>query len=81
VKMPVKPVAKPVAKPAAKGGTPLPPGAHRVPGARQIEAEKGAPIREPKTLDPRHHHSPSGGPEVRIPHGVRKAGDKPPTKR
>jgi len=46
----------------SKGGQPLPPGAHRVPGARQIEAEKGAPVKEPKTLDHR---------KVTDPHGVR----------
>jgi hypothetical protein len=73
---------KPPVNPGA-GGQPLPPGAHAaaVPGTRAAESAKGAPLREPKTLDPRHHHSPGGGPEVKIPHGVRKAGDKPPTKR
>jgi hypothetical protein len=56
----------------SKGGQPLPSGAHRVPGARQIEVEKGAPIREPKTLDAKSFHkSDAGGPEVKIPHGVR----------
>jgi hypothetical protein len=73
----------PTKQPVPKGGQPLPPGAHSaaIPGSRAAENAKGAPIREPKTLDPRHHHSPSGGPEVHIPHGVRKAGDTPPTRR
>ncbi|MGB7976258.1 MAG: hypothetical protein WCF81_18370 [Roseiarcus sp.] len=58
----------------SKGGQPLPPGAHSaaVPGTRAAESAKGAPTREPKTLDPHKFHKDArGGPEVKTPHGVR----------
>jgi hypothetical protein len=65
--------SKPV-KPVAKGGQPLPPGARGpgVPGTRAAENAKGAAIKEPVTFDPKQFHkSDAGGPEVKIPHGVR----------
>jgi hypothetical protein len=58
----------------SKGGQPLPPGAHSaaVPGTRAAESAKGAPIREPKTIDPKQFHSSdAGGAELKVPHGVR----------
>jgi hypothetical protein len=67
----MKTPAKP-SKPVAKGGTPLPEGARHVPGARATEAEKGAPLKEPRTLDPgRFLGDARGGPELKVPHGVR----------
>jgi hypothetical protein len=61
----------PTKQPVAKGGQPLPAGAHRVPGARQIESEKGAPIREPVVIDHRKATDPHGGPTLVARHGVR----------
>ena len=72
----------PTKQPAPKGGQPLPPGAHDVPGSRKTEAAKGAPIREPKTLDPKvFHKSDAGGPEVRVSHGVRVKDNRTISKR
>jgi hypothetical protein len=76
----MKTPAKPV-KPVARGGQPLPPGAHLVPGARATEAAKGAPVREPKTIAVKDHHSESGGKEHRIPQGVRVANNRTISKR
>jgi hypothetical protein len=63
----------PTKQPALKGGQQLPAGAHSaaIPGSRAAENAKQAPIREPKTLDHSFVASPSGGAEVKTPHGVR----------
>jgi hypothetical protein len=78
-----RPAAKALNSAAPRGGTPLPPGAHDagVPGTLAAEATKGAPKREPVTLDHTFVASPSGGPEVKAPHGVRVRNNRTISKR
>jgi hypothetical protein len=73
----------PTKQPAPKGGQPFPPGARSagVPGTRAAENAKQAPIREPRTLDHSFVASPSGGPEVKVPHGVRVRDNRTISKR
>ena len=63
-------------KQPAKGGTPLPPGAYRVPGARATEAAKGAPKKAAKVIDHRFLADARGGPELQIPNGVAVADNR-----
>jgi hypothetical protein len=65
----------------SKGGTRLPEGARHVPGARATEAEKGAPLKEPKTLDHSFLADPRGGAELQVRHGVRVRDNRTISKR
>lgn len=57
---------KPPAKPAAKGGVPLPPGAHNVPGSQAYKKLQGAPKPKPVQIDKSFVADPRGGPELKV---------------
>jgi hypothetical protein len=71
----------PTKQPVAKGGTPLPAGAHDVPGSRKTEANKGAPIKSPVVIDHKKATDPRGGPEMQARHGVRVKDNRTISKR
>ena len=54
-------------KPAvAKGGVPLPPGEHNVPGSKAYRALQGAPHPGAVQIDKSFVANPKGGPELKI---------------
>jgi hypothetical protein len=61
--MTMKPTA-PAAKP--KGGQPLPPGSHNVPGSSAYRKLQGAEKPPHKTIDRSFVASPKGGPELKV---------------
>jgi hypothetical protein len=48
----------------SKGGQPLPPGAHNVPGSARYRAVQGAPRPKPVQIDEKFVSDPRGGPEL-----------------
>jgi hypothetical protein len=54
----------PPKQPVAKGGVPLPPGAHNVPGSRAYRALQGAPHPGAVTIDENFVADPRGGREL-----------------
>jgi hypothetical protein len=50
--------------PTSKGGTPLPPGAHNVPGSARYRAMQGAPRPKPVQIDEKFVADSRGGPEL-----------------
>ena len=70
------------AKPVAKGGVPLPPGAHNVPGSEAYRALQKAPHPGEVTIGKQFLADPRGGPELVIgKRHVHVEGDKPREKR
>jgi hypothetical protein len=65
----------------SKGGQPLPPGAHMVPGSVAYEKAKQAPLREPKTIDRSFVSDPRGGPTLVARHGIRVRDNRTISKR
>jgi hypothetical protein len=56
--------AKPMKTDKPKGGQPLPPGAHNVPGSARYRAVQGAPRPKPVQIDEKFVSDPRGGPEL-----------------
>jgi hypothetical protein len=68
----------PTKQPVAKGGVPLPPGAHHVPGSKAWRAVQKAPHPGEVQIGKSFVASPLGGPELKIgAKHIRVEGDKP----
>jgi hypothetical protein len=67
--------------PRSKGGQPLPPGAHNVPGSARYRAVQGAPRPKPVQIDEKFVSDSRGGPPLVAKHGVAVKDNRTPSKR